>query len=98
MHLEAKLLRALAFVFVLALFSPGRELQAQTFSVLYSFTGQADGGNSTAGLVRDAAGNIFGTTRYGGDLACFPPDGCGTIFKLDTTGNIVTVHSFSGSG
>ena len=35
-------------------------------TVLYSFTGSFDGGNPIGGLVRDAAGNLYGTTADGG--------------------------------
>lgn len=35
-------------------------------SVLYSFTGGADGGKPFAGLVRDSAGILYGTTSVGG--------------------------------
>jgi hypothetical protein len=42
--------------------------EAQTLTVLYSFTESSDGGNSYADLVRDAAGNVYGTTYYGGGL------------------------------
>jgi uncharacterized repeat protein (TIGR03803 family) len=45
--------------------------------VLYSFTGtNGDGSNPYAGLVRDAAGNFYGTTAYGGAY------GYGTVFEL----------------
>ena len=30
----------------------------------------------------DAAGNLYGTTQFGGDSNCVPPYGCGTVFKL----------------
>jgi uncharacterized repeat protein (TIGR03803 family) len=69
---------------------------AQTFTVLYTFTGGADGGNPLAGLVHDAAGNLYGTTSSGGSsLWC--PNGCGTVFKIDTTGKETVLHSFAGS-
>jgi uncharacterized repeat protein (TIGR03803 family) len=51
-------------------------------TVLYSFTGGADGGLPADGLIRDKAGNLYGTTFQGGDLSCNPPTGCGTVFKI----------------
>ena len=66
--------------------------QAQTFTVLYWFKGlQDDGINPEAGLVRDKAGNLYGTTGHGGDGTNF-----GTVFKLDTTGKETLLHSFAG--
>jgi uncharacterized repeat protein (TIGR03803 family) len=47
-------------------------------TVLHSFQGGADGNNSISTLVRDAAGNMYGTTSEGGSVQC----GCGVIFKL----------------
>jgi len=40
--------------------------QAQSLSVLYSFSGGADGRAPIAGLIADAAGNRYGTTLEGG--------------------------------
>src|ERR1700679_159770 len=53
-------------------------------TVLYSFTGAADGGYPCAGLVLDEDGNLYGTTSDGGDLICAPGSGfgCGVVFKL----------------
>ncbi len=59
-------------------------------TVLYSFTGGADGANPFAGLVRDAAGNLYGATAYGG------ASGVGTVFKLSKTGKETVLHSFAG--
>jgi uncharacterized repeat protein (TIGR03803 family) len=58
--------------------------------VLYAFSGAGDGGNPAAGLVRDAAGNLFGTTEYGG------ASGDGVVFKLDTSLHETTLYSFTG--
>ncbi len=44
--------------------------------VLYSFTGLTDGGSPFAGVIRDAAGNLYGTTELGGG------NGQGTVFQL----------------
>ncbi|HEV2177234.1 MAG TPA: choice-of-anchor tandem repeat GloVer-containing protein [Terriglobia bacterium] len=65
-------------------------------TVLYSFTGEADGANPYDSLVMDAAGNLYGTTDLGGNLLCGGNVGCGTVFKLDTTGMLTVLHSFSG--
>jgi uncharacterized repeat protein (TIGR03803 family) len=68
-------------------------------TVLYSFTGTGgDGEGPSTGLVRDAKGNLYGTTQSGGDLACSAPHGCGTVFKVDTTGKETTLHTFTGTG
>lgn len=67
-------------------------------SVLYAFKGQADGGNPEAGLVRDAAGNLYGTTYQGGNLSgCGQvATGCGVVFKVDTAGREAVLHTFTG--
>jgi len=64
--------------------------QAQTFSSVYSFQGKTDGRNPQLGVFTDA---IYGTTFLGGDTTC----GCGTIFKLATTGTLKTLHTFVGT-
>jgi uncharacterized repeat protein (TIGR03803 family) len=52
--------------------------------VLYSFSGGADGRYPVSNLIRDAAGNLYGTTAYGGIQDCAYGDGggCGTVFML----------------
>jgi uncharacterized repeat protein (TIGR03803 family) len=57
--------------------------------VLHAFRGP-DGSSPTGNLVRDAAGNLYGTTMWGGAF------GYGTAFKLDASGNLTTLHSFTG--
>ncbi len=64
-------------------------VQAQTFTTLYSFAG-ASGEYPVAGLIVDAAGNLYGTTQQGG------AHGLGTIFKVDSTGTETVLHSFKG--
>jgi uncharacterized repeat protein (TIGR03803 family) len=45
----------------------------------------------------DAAGNLYGTTRYGGSHEGCPRDGqCGTVFKLDTNGVETVLYNFAG--
>ncbi len=53
-------------------------------TVLASFNG-ADGSGSYAGLIPDAAGNLFGTTNLGG------ASGDGTVFELSDAGFQVTI-------
>jgi uncharacterized repeat protein (TIGR03803 family) len=53
---------------------------AQTFSVIYSFTGGTDGCNPWAG-VTIRAGNLFGTTRNCGNT------GYGSVYELTPQGN-----------
>jgi uncharacterized repeat protein (TIGR03803 family) len=67
-------------------------------TVLHNFTGP-DGISPYGGLVMDQAGNLYGTTGSGGSGACpvgpfFAP--CGTVFKLDTSGNLAVLHNFTG--
>jgi uncharacterized repeat protein (TIGR03803 family) len=68
---------------------------AQTFTDLYKFRGGANGAAPYAGLVRDAAGNLYGTTELGGDPNCGYEPGCGTVFKLSKTGKETVLHTFS---
>src|SRR5205085_2485583 len=63
-------------------------------TVLYSFSGGTDGALPYAGLIRDAEGNLYGTTPYGGNSSSCAPLGCGTVFKLDRAGNEAVLHSF----
>jgi len=69
--------------------------QAQTFTVLYSFTGSPDGANPFDALLRDAEGNLYGTTGYGGDGTCSP--GCGTVFKVSESGSETVLYNFGGA-
>ncbi len=67
-------------------------------TVLYTFKGGRDGGYPSGPIVRDVAGNLYGETAYGGDLTCFPPNGCGTVFKLTPSGKETVLHRFTGAG
>lgn len=59
--------------------------------VLYSFTGQNDGYNVLAGLLRDEKGNLYGTTVIGG------VNSYGTVYKLTPSGSLIVLHSFAGA-
>lgn len=66
---------------------------AGTETVLYSFgrTG-TDGQLPSGGLVMDRAGNLYGTTTYGGT------SGEGTVFKISPSGSETILHSFGSIG
>jgi uncharacterized repeat protein (TIGR03803 family) len=65
------------------------------FTLLYTFTGQADGGAPLAGLWAGTDGNFYGTTSQGGNLSCAEGFGCGTIFAMTTAGQPTTLYTFS---
>src|SRR3984893_2645256 len=68
-----------------------------THTVLYSFTGGADGGEPYKGVTLDAHGNLYGTAVTGGSGSC--EGGCGVIFKLTNSGASWTqtvIHAFTG--
>jgi uncharacterized repeat protein (TIGR03803 family) len=68
------------------------KLTGRTEVVLHSFGGP-DGAHPTGALIRDKSGNLYGTTFYGGTAAC----SCGTVFKIDSSGNETVLYSFTGS-
>jgi uncharacterized protein (TIGR03437 family) len=63
---------------------------AQTFGMLYNFSGAADGANPGP-LVQGPDGNFYGTNGGGG------ANGFGTVFKITPAGSLTTLHSFSGA-
>jgi uncharacterized repeat protein (TIGR03803 family) len=56
-------------------------------SVLYSFTGGADGAAPTSSLIMDTEGNLYGTASAGGN-------GGGTIFEWSTAGKLIVLYTF----
>lgn len=79
-------------IFLLAV--AAQTARAQTFKVLHTFHGP-NGASPLGVLVRDAAGNVYGTTGGGGAGKC-SRFGCGTAFKLNKAGQQVWLHSFEG--
>jgi uncharacterized repeat protein (TIGR03803 family) len=61
-----------------------------TEQVLHNFGGGTDGAGPQAGLIFDAAGNLYGTTFSGGSY------GGGTVFRLNAQGEVL-LQSFSGT-
>ena len=66
-------------------------------TVLYSFTGGADGGEPYKGVTIDREGNLYGTAVTGGSGSC--EGGCGVAYKLTNSGGNWTqtvIHAFTG--
>ena len=82
------LLKSSSLVTSLCLFSA--LAGAQVLNPLYTFTGGSDGSHPVSGLVEDSAGNFYGTTAGGGS------QGLGTVYKLDPSGNLTVLYSFTG--
>ncbi len=78
----------------------GRVLGGWSETVLHRFNGTTDGDSPrNADLLFDSAGNLYGTTIFGGGGDC--QGGCGTVYKLTRSGNNWTesvIHAFSASG
>jgi uncharacterized repeat protein (TIGR03803 family) len=73
-----------------------RPAQAQTETVLYSFTNSPDGAIPTSSLISDGAGNFYGTTWNGG------AEGWGSVFEFSPNGiggwNEAVLYSFTNNG
>jgi uncharacterized repeat protein (TIGR03803 family) len=65
------------------------------FKVLHSFTG-ADGGSPNS-LIQASDGFFYGSAANGGDVTSCPSDGCGVLFRSDSTGHITVLHRFHAS-
>jgi uncharacterized repeat protein (TIGR03803 family) len=64
-------------------------------TLLYNFQGGTDGSLPLGNVIRDAAGNLFGTTNRGGGGDC-GGGGCGTVFELAPDGTETILHAFQG--
>src|SRR6202030_2250275 len=62
---------------------------AQTFSVFYTFN-FSDGSEPNGELIRDAAGNFYGTTQFGGK------SNRGLVYKLDGNSQQTILYTFTG--
>jgi uncharacterized repeat protein (TIGR03803 family) len=64
--------------------------QSGVQTILHTFSGGLDGGYPSGGLIRDSAGNIYGTATLGGSARA------GLIFKVDAAGNYTVLYNFKG--
>jgi uncharacterized repeat protein (TIGR03803 family) len=71
---------------------------AGKFTVLHTFSGTTGGTDPLSGLVRDSAGNLYGTASAGGSGSCtyYPSGGCGTVFELSPGGKFTVLYNFTG--
>jgi uncharacterized repeat protein (TIGR03803 family) len=72
-----------------------RSAQAQAYSVVHAFTNTPDGGNPNP-IIRDAQGNLYGTTIWGGVACAGGGYTCGTVFRVDETGHETVLYRFAG--
>jgi uncharacterized repeat protein (TIGR03803 family) len=82
---------AFAAVIVVMTLVAAPRAQGQTYTVLHVFAGgSTDGSDPNGEMIRDDAGNLYGTTNGGGTS-----DG-GTVFKLDPSGVLTILSSLDG--
>jgi uncharacterized repeat protein (TIGR03803 family) len=70
---------------------------AGVHTVLYNFTGGADGGEPYKGVTLGEDGSLYGTAVTGGSGSC--EGGCGVVFKLASSNGVWTqnvIHAFTG--
>jgi uncharacterized repeat protein (TIGR03803 family) len=85
----------IGLLIVIAIAAASASLAAQEkpalwhITTLYAFTGNADGAVPYGGVVLDPAGNVYGTTAYGGN-------GDGVVFKIDPRGHESLLHTLTG--
>jgi uncharacterized repeat protein (TIGR03803 family) len=87
------IIASLAFVTTLvSVLIPPQSAQATSLMTLYSFCSKpgCTDGSLANGLIQATDGNIYGTTQDGG-ANCL---GCGTVFKLASSGKLTTLYSF----
>jgi uncharacterized repeat protein (TIGR03803 family) len=68
----------------------GQNSKSAKETTLYTFSGGTDGASPSGGVIRDAEGNLYGTTFAGGAHSL------GTVFKVDSKGKETVLYSFSG--
>ncbi len=76
------------------------------FALVHDFSGGSEGGVPFSALIQACDGDFYGTATAGGNPSCsvtasneaYPTYiGCGTVFKMDSAGNVNALYSFSGS-
>jgi uncharacterized repeat protein (TIGR03803 family) len=96
-HLHPSLTMALTIACAMTIV-PVPSASAQTYTVLHNFSSGADGGSPEAMLTMDAAGNLYGTTLYGGSGN--GGLGFGTVFEMVKNNGswiFLTIYDFKGN-
>jgi uncharacterized repeat protein (TIGR03803 family) len=91
--------RALALIGSIALLAFSTSAGAQTEKAIYHFLIGGGGLEPNGGLIFDAAGNLYGTTRAGGGTCADSFNGCGVVFELSPGSDTWTetvLHNFAG--
>jgi uncharacterized repeat protein (TIGR03803 family) len=68
--------------------------RGQTYEVIHVFTGDDPDGAQPRGTLLRVGDELYGTTYGGGHSADLCVGGCGTVFKIDASGVLTTVHAF----
>ena len=108
MRLEKLSLPLIAFAVTIIFLFAAAYGAAQTEKILYSFNDSANDGSDgirpEGGVTFDSAGNLYGTTTFGGTGTCIldaEVPGCGTIFELIPGSGMWTekiLHNFQRNG
>jgi len=78
---KSRFLRTVFGLLTLAIFASHSQAFGASESILWSFGNGPDGNDPYADLIRDASGNLYGTTFYGGAY------GGGTVFEISNIGS-----------
>jgi len=83
------ILSSLVTVSAIMLAAATASAQVQNFAPLHQFSTATDGARPQGAVLRDSAGNLYGTTSAGGGA------GEGAVYKIDAQGNETVLFSFS---
>jgi len=65
-----------------------------TLNTLHNFTGNADGYTANAPPIIGTDGNLYGTSRRGGNFVACAGTGCGVVYKMTTSGTLIWSYEF----